>query len=157
MDYSRTYKKILNALCEAYKEMLGLLTLTERYDAAFMKLMEENRPDTKHIGNITSQKDRLIQQIDETMCYAEQLHIQLDHVMEFYQDVSYDPQYRRLEDLQILASARMRAVLFKEDINNPVIIQKLEDYKEALELDLKINEIPMSQRQIFMFVPDRKK
>jgi len=157
MEYGQFYEKNLKALCEAYQEMLGLLAYIEEYDTLFIKLMNQNRPDIDRIENITSQKDRLIAQLDETMCYTEQLHIQLDHVMEFYQDVSFHPLYQQLEKLQVLASARINKVLFKEDVNNPVIIEKLEDYKESIELDIKISEIPKSQRQTFLFVPDKKK
>ena len=64
--------------------------------------------------------------------------------------------YQHMEDLQLLSYYRIRTVINKEDINNPDIIARLSNYRESLELDAQIEEVPMSERQVFMFVPDRK-
>ena len=48
----------------------------------------------------------------------------------------------------------MEQVIQKEDSNNPTIVNKLTQYKEKLEIDIKIREIPMAKRKIFFIRPD---
>ena len=75
---------------------------------------------------------------------------------ELCHEVFVHPMYQHMEDLQLLSYYRIRTVINKEDINNPDIIARLSNYRESLELDAQIEEVPMSERQVFMFVPDRK-
>jgi len=58
--------------------------------------------------------------------------------------------YLHLTDLQLLVYYYIRQVINKEDINNPEIISRLNEYKESLELDKAISEVPESQKQVFM-------
>ena len=61
-----------------------------------------------------------------------------------------------MEDLQLLVYYYIRKVINKEDINNPDILARLNDYKESLELDLILEQVPESQKQVFLFVPNKK-
>lgn len=47
-------------------------------------------------------------------------------------------------------------IVNKEDINNQDIIDRLNAYKASLELDKAISEVPDSEKQIFMLIPERK-
>ena len=58
--------------------------------------------------------------------------------------------YLHLTDLQLLVYYYIRQVINKEDINNPEIISRLNEYKKSLELDKAISEVPESQKQVFM-------
>ena len=64
--------------------------------------------------------------------------------------------YLHLNDLQLLVYYYIRQVINKEDINNPDIINRLNDYKESLELDKALSEVPESQKQVFMLVPEKR-
>ena len=39
---------------------------------------------------------------------------------------------------------------------SPMIIDRLNYYKESLTLDKALSEVPESQKQIFMLMPDKK-
>ena len=64
------------------------------------------------------------------------------------------PLYLRMEQLQTMAQEELEQVIQKEDSNNPTIVNKLTQYKEKLEIDIKIREIPMAKRKIFFIRPD---
>lgn len=156
MNFRETYETLLEALCESYRKMLKILDQIEGFDDILAKLSCQHRPDVSKICAITTQKERLIQRLDGFSILVEQLHGQLDPICELCQEVRIHPLYKHMEDLQILNYYRIRTVINKEDINNPDVMRRLADYKESLELDVKIDEVPMSERQIFMFVPDKK-
>ena len=59
-----------------------------------------------------------------------------------------------MERLQTLAREELEHVIKKEDTNNPTIVSNLTQYKEKLEIDIKIREIPMAKRKIFFIRPD---
>ena len=60
-----------------------------------------------------------------------------------------------MEQLQTMAREELEQVIQKEDSNNPSIVSKLTQYKEKLEMDIKIREIPMEKRKIFFIRPDK--
>ena len=60
-----------------------------------------------------------------------------------------------MEQLQTLAREELEQVIQKEDSNNPSIISKLTQYKEKLQIDIKIREIPMEIRKIFFIRPEK--
>ncbi len=64
--------------------------------------------------------------------------------------------YKYLENLQLLTYYRINAIMNEEAVTTPQVIDKLTACKESMELDLMISEVPKEQRQIFMFVPDKK-
>ena len=59
------------------------------------------------------------------------------------------PLYLKLEALEIMVMDKLNDLVSIEDSQNPTMIQQLTAYKERLELDIKIKEVPMEKRQIF--------
>ena len=156
MNYKETYELLLQTLCESYRKMLKLLDQLECFDELLAEISSKHRPDTRKLCAITTQQERLIQNLDQLSILIEQLHERLDPMSELCHEVFVHPMYQHMEDLQLLSYYRIRTVINKEDINNPDIIVRLSNYRESLELDAQIEEVPMSERQVFMFVPDRK-
>lgn len=157
MEYRQIYENLLKTLCNAYRKMFRFLEGIEQCDAELSRLSEQNRPDVDEVSGVTSCKERLIYTLDQVSLAIEPLHEQLDGIMELCQEVDAHPMYHHMEDLQILTYYYIRKVINKEDINNPSIISRLNSYKESLELDKAISEVPQSQRQVYMFVPDKGK
>lgn len=151
------YENLLQTLCKAYNRMFQILKQIEKCDEALSLLSTLNRPDVDEVLAVTSQTEHLIQTLDKISLAIEPIHAQLDGIMALCQEIKIHPLYYHMEDLQLLTYYYIRKVINKEDINNPEIIRRLNDYKESLELDAKISEVPESQRQVFMFVPDRRK
>lgn len=156
MEYRQIYENLLKTLCNGYRKMFQLLEGIEQCDGELTLLSQQNRPDINEINNITGCKERLICTLDQISLAIESLHQQLDGIMELCQEVSIHPMYHYMEDLQLLTYYYIRKVINKEDINNPDVINRLNIYKESLELDKAISEVPQSQRQVYMFVPEKK-
>lgn len=156
MEYKQIYENLLRTLCNAYGKMFKLLEGVERCDGELSRLSSQNRPDVDEVREVTMYKEQLILTLDKISIALEPVHKQLDGMKELCQEVSVHPLYYHMEDLQILTYYYIRRVINKEDINNPDIVRRLNDYKESLELDKAISEVPQSQRQVYMFVPDRK-
>lgn len=156
MEYRQIYENLLKSLCDAYNKMFKLLEGIERCDREFSRLASLNRPDVSEVHGVTSCKEQLILALDHISLAIEPVHGQLDGIMKLCQEVRVHPMYYYMEDLQLLTYYYIRKVINKEDINNPDIVRRLNDYKESLELDVAISEVPQSQRQVYMFVPDKK-
>lgn len=157
MDYRQTYEALLQTLCEAYNRMFKTLEQIEQCDETLTELSALNRPDVREVCAVTSRKERLIQYLDDLSISTEPLQTQLDGIKALCHEVCVHPMYYHLEDLQLLTYYYIRRVINKEDINNPEIIDRLNGYRESLALDVKISEVPRSQRHVFMFVPDKRK
>lgn len=156
MDYKQKYENLLQTLCNAYNKILKLLEGVEQCDKELSRLSRINRPSVDEVCRVTECKDRLIITMDRISVAIESLHEQLDGIMALYQESRRHPMYYHLQDLQLLTYYYIRQVIDKEDINNPDIISRLNDYKESLELDQVLSEIPESMRQVFMLVPNKK-
>lgn len=156
MEYRQIYENLLTTLCNAYNKMFKLLEGIEQCDRELARLSALNRPDVNEICSITSHKDQLLNTLDKISLAIEPVHQQLDGIRELCQEVCTHRLYHRMEDLQLLTYYYIRKVINREDINNPDIISRLNDYKESLELDKAISEVPQSERQVYMFVPDHK-
>lgn len=157
MDYRQIYEVLLQTQCASYQNMLELLTRIERLDEAFAALSAQNRPDAGKIGAITAQKEYLIGRLDSLSLHARQAHEELQGMPGLYQEIAAHPLCQRMEALKLAAYQRISAVLEKEDLQDPDIIKRLEDYKESLALDIKIKDIPLSKRQLFVFIPHKRK
>ena len=156
MDYRETYENLLRALCKAYDRMFLILEQIEQCDEMLATLSQENRPDVDHVLAIATQTERLIESLDHISLAIQPVHIQLDGIKALCQEVTSNPLYGHMEDLQLLVYYYIRKVINKEDINNPDILARLNDYKESLELDLILEQVPESQKQVFLFVPNKK-
>ena len=83
-------------------------------------------------------------------------HLQrIADILHLYNNFNFHPLYLRMEQLQTMAREELEQVIQKEDSNNPSIVSKLTQYKEKLEMDIKIREIPMEKRKIFFIRPDK--
>ena len=114
-----------------------------------------NEPDTNMLHSITQQKEQLIEHLDKLSLDTEHAKFQLCDILDVCCDISMHPFYQRMEQLQELAQMELQALLEKEDQNNPTIIRRLTTYKERLETDIKIREIPMEKRKIFFVFPQK--
>ena len=156
MDYRKTYELILNNLCSAYRKMLSILDKIDGFDRLLNDVSDERRPDANLVYAIAAQKERMIAQLDSMSVEVEELHVKLENMMSICQQIEELPMYKYLENLQLLTYYRINAIMNEEAVTTPQVIDKLTACKESMELDLMISEVPKEQRQIFMFVPDKK-
>ena len=156
MDYRETYENLLRALCKAYDKMFLILEQIEQCDEMLAALSQENRPDVDHVLAIATQTERLIESLDHISLAIQPVHIQLDGIKALCQEVTSNPLYGHMEDLQLLVYYYIQKVINKKEINNPDILDRLNSYKESLELDLILEQVPESQKQVFLFVPNKK-
>ncbi|MDE6991979.1 MAG: hypothetical protein K2P42_15135 [Lachnospiraceae bacterium] len=150
MEYRQKYENLLQTLCNAYNKMFKLLEGVEHCDKELARLSRINRPSVEEVCRITEYKERLIVTTDQISIAIDPIHDQLDGLRALCQEIDSHPMYLHLTDLQLLVYYYIRQVINKEDINNPEIISRLNEYKESLELDKAISEIPESQKQVFM-------
>ena len=156
MDYRKTYELILSNLCSAYRKMLSILDKIDGFDRLLNDVSDERRPDANLVYAIAAQKERMIAQLDSISVEVEELHVKLENMMSICQQIEELPMYKYLENLQLLTYYRINAIMNEEAVTTPQVIDKLTACKESMELDLMISEVPKEQRQIFMFVPDKK-
>ena len=156
MEYRKTYELILNNLCNAYRKMLSILDKIDGFDRLLNDVSDERRPDANLVYAIAAQKERMIAQLDSISVEVEELHVKLENMMSICQQIEELPMYKYLENLQLLTYYRINAIMNEEAVTTPQVIDKLTACKESMELDLMISEVPKEQRQIFMFVPDKK-
>ncbi len=156
MDFRQRYENLLQILCDAYTKMYQLLDGVEKCDRELTRLSLINRPSVEEVCGVTDCKDRLVVMIDKISIAIEPIHQQLDAIMAICQEVSIHPMYLRMQDLEYVIYYAIHKIVNKEDINNPDIIDRLNAYKASLELDKAISEVPDSEKQIFMLIPERK-
>lgn len=153
MDYRKKYEVLLQKQCDAYQEMLYLMTQISKYDDDLFECSNMNEPDTDKLRSITTQKELCVRSLDTLSLDTEHAKFQLCDILEVSYDICTHPFYQRMQQLQELARMQLQALLDKEDKNNPSITQRLTAYKERLETDIKIREIPMEKRKIFFVFP----
>jgi len=156
MEYRQKYENLLQTLCKAYNKMFQLLEGVEQCDRELSRLSLMNRPSVDAVRIATAYKEQLIANLDQISIAIEPVHEQLDGIQALYQELDSHPMYLHLNDLQLLVYYYIRQVINKEDIHNPDIVHRLNDYKESLELDKAIGEVPDSMKQVFMLVPENK-
>lgn len=155
MDYKQTYETFLKAQCDSYQQILHLLTHISQCDDELLASTTGKIPDMKKVQAITQKKEHLIQNLDVLSLNTEAAKLQISDILLLCSDISSHPLYLKMEQLQDIAKEQMKHVLAKEDINNPSITGKLTEYKEKLETDLKIRDIPMEKRHIFFVFPTK--
>lgn len=155
MDYRQTYETLLKAQCDSYQQILHLLTNISRCDDELFATSTSVIPDMKKVQAITLKKERLIQSLDTLSLDTEAAKSQISDILLLCSEFSSHPLYLRMEQLQDIAREQLQHVLVKEDANNPSITNNLTEYKEKLETELKIRNIPMEKRQIFFVFPGK--
>lgn len=156
MDYRKTYELLLNNLCDSYRKMLKILDQIDGFDKLLNEVSEERRPDADFVYAIATQKERLLERLDGISIDVEQLHVRLENIMALCQEVAEQPLYQYMENLQVLTFYRINAIMNEEAVETPQVIEKLTECKESMELDLMISEVPEEEKQVFLFVPDKK-
>lgn len=154
MDYRQNYEIFLKTQCDAYQQMLFAITQISECDDILLSSSTAETPDVDAIQAITSKKNYYIQMLNKLSLETEQEKRRIDDILYLYHDFHFHPLYLRMERLQTLAREELEHVIKKEDTNNPTIVSKLTQYKEKLEIDIKIREIPMVKRKIFFIRPD---
>ncbi len=151
MENRQTIERLLEILCEAYRQTLKILDGIDEYDALIIKLSDGSREHCRQLCAVISKKDDLITALNNISLYTEQISVKLAH-LESYNH----PMYQYMMDLQTLVYYRLDTLLNKEEVQAPVVLDSLAKCKESYELDIKLCEIPEEQKQIFMFVPEKK-
>ena len=154
MDYRQNYEIFLKTQCDAYEQMLFAITQISACDDILLSSSTTETPDVDAIQAITSKKDYYIQKLDKLSRETETEKRRIADILYLYHDFHFHPLYLRMEQLQTMAQEELEQVIQKEDSNNPTIVNKLTQYKEKLEIDIKIREIPMAKRKIFFIRPD---
>ncbi len=151
MNLRETYEALLKSQCEAYIKMLDLLDRIEKYDRKLVKLSHKAKANITGISGVTSQKERLIIQLDDISCHAKESHEQLESIANVCQQVRTHEMYVQLQQLKMLTRYRIQEVIDKEDDSNPLIIHRLNECRESIELDIKISKVPAQKRHFFMY------
>ena len=154
MDYRQTYELLLKSQCDAYEQMLYAITQISECDDILFQSSTTETPDVKSVQEITCKKEFYIKKLDKLSLETEQEKRRIADILYLYNDYHFHPLYHRMEQLQSIAREELEQVIKKEDSNNPSIVSKLTQYKEKLEMDIKIREIPMEKRKIFFIHPD---
>lgn len=157
MDYRKAYEHLLDNLCRLYRRMLKILDMIDALDKLLKDVSDERRPDANFVYAVATQKERLIEQLDGISVEAEENHVKLENLMSLCQEIATLPMYQYMENLQLLSYYRINAIMSDEEVETPQVIDKLIACKESMELDLMISEVPEDQKQVFMFIPDKKK
>lgn len=155
MDYRQNFELLLQSQCDAYEQMLYAITQIEECDEALLKSSTLDTPDVKGVQEMTTKKEHYIKKLDNLSSETEQEKRRIADILYLYNDFHFHPLYLRMEKLQEMAREALAQLIQKEDSNNPSIVSKLTQYKEKLEMDIKIREIPMEKRKIFFIHPDK--
>lgn len=155
MDYKQAYEILLKTICENDKRMLQLLAQINCCDDALLEISLQDAPNPAHLQAINMKKERLIQQLENLSAAEEKYAGQLNSIASLCNEVTSHPLYTKMNLLHTALCDRMKLVLHKEDCNNPLITQQLENYQEKLEMDIRISEVPMEKRHIFYLYPHK--
>lgn len=155
MNYRQNYEMLLKSQCDAYEQMIYAIAQISECDDTLLKSSTGETPDVKKVQEITAKKEFYIQKLDKLSLETEQAKGRIADILYLYNDYHSHPFYLRMEQLQEMAREQLAQVIKKEDSNNPSITSKLTQYKEKLEMDIKIREIPMEKRKIFFIRPDK--
>lgn len=149
MNNRKAYEELLEIQCETFSKMIYLIQQISKCDTSLHAQAQKNTPDINALEEITFKKDRLIQSLDILSQSASTAQLEIHKYQIEFLDAFSHPLYLKLEALEGMAMDRLNKLVSTEDSQNPTTIQQLNAYKERLELDLKIKEVPMEKRQIF--------
>ena len=149
MENRNSYEQMLEAQCQNHGRLLHLLQKIGEYDQCLFSEASKSTPDTSAIEYCNIQKNKVISQLDALSREIVNLQIFIEEAAESFLDGSTHPLYIKLSQLRKITSEEFRQVLHDEDMKNPHLYKNLSAYRERLELDLKIKEVPQSKRQVF--------
>lgn len=148
-EYRQTFSALVQRQWDCFTKMMRALDLIQKYDEELVALCDECRPEPDKLRFVTTQKERLTEGLDKLSICVSTIQPQLESIISLCHELESGEEYRLLCRLQELTYLRLRQVLRNEDIQNPAIIGALTDYKESLELDKMISEIPAEKRKFF--------
>ena len=149
MNNRKAYEELLEIQCETFSKMIYLIHQISKCDASLHAQAQKTSPDINALEEITFEKERLIQSLDILSQSASAAQFKIHKCQIEFLDAFSHPLYLKLEALEGMAINRLNELLSTEDSQNPTTIQQLNAYKEHLELNLKIREVPIEKRQIF--------
>lgn len=154
MEHEPIYEILLKTQCYSYNQVLYLLERISRCDDGLLIEASKDNPSVQKISDFTSHKNDLISEIDRITLSIQQNQIKLNGVMSLVVNASSHPLLERLQLLQELVTKKIDYVILEEDRENTYLCDSLTKYKERLELDKAISEVPMEKRKIFFYNPN---
>lgn len=150
MEDKQIYEIIMKTQCEDYRQMLLLLNKICRVDEALKKLTLGNITlDTDKLQSLSNQKEYLIEQLNTLSLRIPKTTALLADTAFSLHEMTNSKEYCQMRLLERKCQEKLNYIINKEDYVNPAIVAQLKNYKSRLELDFKINQIPMEKRKIF--------
>lgn len=153
MEEKQVYEIIIKTQCEEYRQMLLLMNRIIRADEVLRDISLAQTPDVDKLHDITMQKEQWVNTLDSLSLHIPQTTKLLSDASFALLYIENTPVYQQMKLLERKCQEKLTRLLEQEDQNNPAITAHLKSYKERLELDIKISEIPMEKRHIFFVNP----
>lgn len=153
MEEETIYEIILKTQCDSYNQILFLLDRISRCDDGLVFEAAKDTPSVQKLSDFTNHKNYLISEIDKLSLFIADNQVKLNGVMSLLISPTSHPLWERLTILQELVERKLSRIILNEDRVNPALCESLTQYKERLELDIKIAEVPLNKRKIFFFDP----
>lgn len=149
MEDKQIYEIIMKTQIEEYRKMLLLIDKIFRADDVLREATLKDKPDLTSIKDINNQKEEWIKELDALSLNVPKTRKLLGDYSFDLQRLEQSPTYQQMKLLEKKCQEKLNLLLDKEDLQNPAITAHLSNYKERLELDIKISEVPPEKRQIF--------
>lgn len=149
MESRQIYEIVIKKQIEEYRQMLQIINKIYRADDSLRNASLKDNPDINSIRDITLQKEEWIKTLDELSYNVIKTRQLLGDYGFSLHDMEKSSIYQQMKLLESKCQSRLNQLIEKEDLQNPALLAHLKNYKERLELDIKINEIPMEKRKIF--------
>ena len=149
MESRQIYEIIIKKQLEEYRQMLQLINKIIRADDSLRNATLKDNPDVNSIHDITLQKEDWIKTLDKLSYNVPKTRQLLSDYGFSLNEMEKSSIYQQMKLLENKCQSRLNQLIEKEDMQNPALLAHLKNYKERLELDIKINEIPMEKRKIF--------
>lgn len=153
MEEKQVYEIIIKTQCEEYRQMLLLMNRIIRADEVLRDISLAQTPNVNKLHDITVQKEEWVNQLDVLSLHIPQTTKLLADASFALLHIEHTSAFQQMKLLERKCQEKLTQLLAQEDQNNPAITAHLQNYKERLELDIKISEIPMEKRQIFFVNP----
>lgn len=126
----------------------------QRFDEELKSISKEERPNMDLFHEILHKKEALLKDLD---CLSEEISLRSTAIEPYIKAHSFesDPQLIKLKKLWEEAYALIDEVGMQEDFDFHGISDRLQAFRELLQAEFKIKEVPLASRQIIL--PDFKK